>query len=551
MSWRPFAVVVLTQLLLAFNISTLKISIDAIVATYGTTANTVKSAIIIYSLVVAACIMVGAKVSAALGARRVFRKTMALFALAMLAMVLSTDAFMMIFAQAIAGAAAAVLGPTAIMLVAEHYAADLQAKMLGWLSAARSASLICAFLIAGAFATWSDWRLTYVLLLLLTLLAYVLSENLGVRTSSGTLRTLIIDKIGFALIVCAVTLIGLGFGNLTDWGVLRATPRAPLSALNISPALLLIICGLLLVKAFMVWSLKQRAAGHSPLVSPELIGAPLERAVLLAIFTIGAVSSGVTFLIPLYIEIVQGRNSVYTALALMPFTVASFVAALLVARAPSRLALSRVARLAFMSVAAGLMLLGAVIRNDWSDYVVIASLGLAGAGEGTLITLLFRLLASTTPREAAADVDPLCSAMSHLAVGIGTAMAGALVIGLLSSSVHRDLALDPTFAATLRTNVDLDKVYFVSNDHLRQALERSSVAPELVDEAVRINTQARLRALKTSFFALAILALLAIIPCARIHDEEIRTNSRGGHSDDSPGDSPRRDQPLSGPSLPG
>ncbi len=74
--------------MLAFNISTLKISIDAIVATYGTTANTVKSAIITYSLVVAACIMVGAKVSAALGARRVFRKTIALFALAMLAMVL-------------------------------------------------------------------------------------------------------------------------------------------------------------------------------------------------------------------------------------------------------------------------------------------------------------------------------------------------------------------------------------------------------------------------------------------------------------------------------
>ncbi len=43
----------------------------------------------------------------------------------------------MIFAQAIAGAAAAVLGPTAIMLVAEHYAIDLQAKVLGWLSAAR------------------------------------------------------------------------------------------------------------------------------------------------------------------------------------------------------------------------------------------------------------------------------------------------------------------------------------------------------------------------------------------------------------------------------
>ena len=545
-SLRPFAVVVLTQLLLAFNISTLKISIDTIVASYGTTPNAVKSAIIIYSLVVAACIMVGAKVSAALGPRRVFRKTMFLFALAMLAMVLSTDALTMILAQATAGAAAAVLGPTAIMLVAEHYP-DVQTKMLGWLSAARSASLIGAFLIAGALATWSDWRLTYVLLLILTLLAYALGEKLDVR-SAGAVPALGIDKIGFALLVCAVTLLGFGFGNLSDWGVLRAAPGAPLGALNISPALVLIVCGLLVSKALIVWSRKLRAAGRAPLVSPELVGTPLERAVLLSIFTIGAVSSGVTFLIPLYIEIVQGRNSVYTALALTPFTAASFAAAILVARIPARIALSRVARLAFVLVAAGLMLLGAVIRNDWSDLTVITSLALTGAGEGTLVTLLFKLLAAASPREAAADVDPLCSAMSHLAVGVGTAVAGALVVGLLSASVHRDLALDPAFATTLRAHVDLDKVNFVSNDQLRRALERSNIAPEHVDEAVRINTQARLRALKTSFFALAALALLAVIPCARIHDEDLRTNSRGGRSDDS---LRRRDQPLSGPSFPG
>lgn len=546
-SLRPFAVVVLTQLLLAFNISTLKISIDAIVASYGTTPNAVKSAIIIYSLVVAACIMVGAKVSAALGPRRVFRKTMLLFALAMLAMVLSTDALMMILAQATAGAAAAVLGPTAIMLVAEHYA-GAQTKMLGWLSAARSASLIGAFLIAGALATWSDWRLTYVLLLILTLLAYALGEKLDVRSAAGAVPALGIDKIGFALLVCAVTLLGFGFGNLSDWGVLRAAPGAPLGALNISPALVLIVCGLLVSKALIVWSRKLRAAGRAPLVSPELVGTPLERAVLLSIFTIGAVSSGVTFLIPLYIEIVQGRNSVYTALALTPFTAASFAAAILVVRIPARIALSRIARLAFVLVAAGLMLLGAVIRNDWSDLTVITSLTLTGAGEGTLVTLLFKLLAAASPREAAADVDPLCSAMSHLAVGVGTAVAGALVIGLLSASVHRDLALDPAFAATLRAHVDLDKVDFVSNDQLRRALERSNIAPQHVDAAVRINTQARLRALKTSFFALAALALLAVIPCARIHDEDLRTNSRGGRSD---GALRRRDQPVSGPSLPG
>ena len=42
--------------------------------------------------------------------------------------------------------------------------------------------------------------------------------------------------------------------------------------------------------------------------------------------------------------------------------------------------------------------------------------------------------------------------------------------------------------------------------------------PEQVAEAVRINTEARLQALKIAFFILAGLALLAIFPCGRLPD---------------------------------
>jgi MFS family permease len=541
LSWSPLIVIAIAQVLLAFNITTLKISIDAIVTTHQTSPSAVKNAIIVYSLVVAACVLIGAKIAAMFGGRRVFRVTIACFAVAMITMVLSTDARMMMFAQAAAGAAAAVLGPTAIVLAARHYA-DRQGQVAAWLSAVRSASLICAFLVAGAIATWSDWRLTYVLLLILAAVAFKLGERLSDRHARIDLHALAIDKVGFALILVALTLIGLGCENLIDWGVLVAKPHAPFSVLMLSPALLVIVLGVVLVKVFLAWSYKQRKAGRATLVVPELLSTSPERSTLFSILTIAAVGSAVTFLIPLYIEVVQGRNSVYTALALAPYTFAAFGAAILSGRMHGRIPRRRIASGAFLALAAGLALLATVIRNDWSDLNVVVSLAIVGAAEGALMTLLFKMMASTVRGEAASDVDPLCSATTHLAIGVGTALAGALVVGLLSVSVHQELSVDPSFADTLRSHVDLDRVSFVSNDHLREVLEGRLASAESIDEAVRINTEARLRALKSSFFALSLLALIAVIPYAR---------SRGTPNERSWSDEARRvqEQPLSGPSM--
>ncbi len=511
-SWTPLIAVALAQVLLAFNVIALKISIDAIVTSFAASASVVKSAIIIYSLVVAGCILVGAKLAPIYGARRVFRGTVLLFAVAMLTMVLSAHAGMMIVAQVLAGAASAAMVPTSVVLIADNYSGERQQRALQWLSGARNISLVPAFLVAGAIATWSDWRLTYMLLALLAVAIYLLSDrvrmNAGLVPSRARLR---IDRVGFALLLLAVMLIGIGSESLSDWGVVRAKPAAPFSMLSLSPAILVLTCGVLLVKGLLAWSRKCRGEGIPPLIAPEIFSAGRERSLLFSIFALGAVSSAVTFLIPLYIEVVQGRNSMHTALALTPFTLAGVTSAVLVGKLRGVFTPKQLERYFFLVLALGLALLGATIRNDWTDSMVVVSLTLTGLGEGALVTLLFKAMLMHTPRELVEEVEPVCDATGHLATAVGTALAGALIVGLLSSSIHRDLARDPDIAEALRAHVNLDRVAFVSNDHLRQVLERSTASAEHVAEAVRINTQARLYALKASFFFLAGVALLAFI----------------------------------------
>ena len=510
----PLAIVAGAQVLLVFNIATLKISIEGIVTAFETGSAMVKTAIIMYSLMVAASIMASTRLAMMVGARRIFRISIALFGGAMAAMAWSPDASVLVAAQMAAGAAAAVLTPASVQLIASHYEDEKRARALSRLSAIRSLSLAPAFLIAGAIATWNDWRITYQLLLLLAAAIYVCSSYL--RNAPGLLARGALTRAeltGLAAVGLAMLLIGLGSDNLANWGVLRARPEAPLSPFNLSPALLGMVFGGVLIKLVLVWMRRRRVAGC--LGAMQLLNTPVQRSMLLSIFTIAAVSSGVTFLIPLYIEIVQGRSSLYTAYALVPFTVSSFGGALLVSRFRSPPATRNAARFAFIFVATGLVLLGATVRNDWSDASVVISLAMVGLGEGGLATLLFKTLAAAVPTEISEDVEPLCTATSHFAAAVGAALAGALVIGVLSVNVNRHLARDPAIGTELRAHLDLNRVAFISNDRLRQALEHSPLTPEHVANAIQINTDARLFALKLSFFALAGLTCIGLLPLAR------------------------------------
>ena len=68
----------------------------------------------------------------------------------------------------------------------------------------------------------------------------------------------------------------------------------------------------------------------------------------------------------------------------------------------------------------------------------------------------------------------------------------------------------------LKSQVDLNSINFVTNDHLEDVLSTTTATPEQVDAAVALNEEARLRALKISLLGLASIALLAIIPAGRM-----------------------------------
>jgi MFS family permease len=80
-----------------------------------------------------------------------------------------------------------------------------------------------------------------------------------------------------------------------------------------------------------------------------------------------------------------------------------------------------------------LLWLAFVVHNDWSEFKVLIGLVLFGIGQGALVTLVFNVLVTSSPKELAGDVGSLRGTTNNLAAAVGTAVAGALLVGLLSA----------------------------------------------------------------------------------------------------------------------
>ncbi|TVQ63775.1 MAG: MFS transporter [Phycisphaerales bacterium] len=524
-------VIGMAQALMSFNVAAIPVSMAGMVKSFDTPPTTVGTAIVMYSLGVSGFVMLGAKLGQRYGAKRVFQIVVAIFGAAVAVVALSPTAMIMVAAQAACGLAAAALVPSLVALIANHYHGKQQAEAVGWLGSARAIAGVLAFLIVGSVATFISWRLAFGLLVLHCVAILALSMKLKASEARLDLK---IDVVGVVLAAVGIILVTFGFNNVRVWGLGLASPQAPFDVAGISPAPIMIFAGALVVVGFFKWSRRRAANGLPPLLALEVVNSHREWAAVIALFLIVSMEAAINFTVPLYIQIVQGRSAFQTSIAMMPFLITVFFTAILIVKLYARFTPRRIARAGFSLVFVGTLWLAFVVTNDWSTFPVMIGLVVVGLGQGALVTLLFNVLVTAAPKEAAGDVGSLRGVTQNLAAAVGTAMAGALLVGVLTAVVLGNISRSYVLTPELLAQINLDSVNFVSNDRLHAVLSATDATPEQVDEAVALNADARLRALKLGFFTMAALSLLAMIPAGWLPNYRPGEIPHDPHPDEDP-----------------
>src|SRR5262245_56949109 len=471
--WLPLIIIVLAQLQMAINVTVLPVSLGPISEDLNAPATATATALLLYSLFVAAFVMVGAKLGKLFGERRVFQVAVVAHGGTMVLMATSTDASTMNVAQGIAGVAAAALVPTLVVLIAANYHGRQQATALGVLAGMPAVSSVFTFLVAGFLATALSWRYSYWLLVVMAVVVLILSFRLK---SIPRQRGIKIDVVGVVLSAAAIALILFGFNNLQKWGSLVAKDAAPFAVLRVSPAPILILFGIVLAQAFFAWSHRRVAAHKQPLLATEVLDSVEEKSAVIAFLVAGSIALAVGFLIPLYVQIVQVRTPLFSAVAILPYSATIAAAGVLSVRLYDRFSPRRMGVASFILIAIGLVMVAFSVGYGWSTVAVILGLLLVGVGEGTLLTLLFNVLVSASPKQLAGDVGALRGVANNVSNALGAACASVLAVALLGLFITAgfsrfELPPEQKFASLF------DDVDFVTEHELRSVLGSTRATP--------------------------------------------------------------------------
>ncbi|MFF8186448.1 MFS transporter [Microbacterium sp. NPDC016588] len=512
-SWLPLIVVVLTQVQASFAVNALTVSMAGITTDLNTPATSVGTAITAGTFAMAAFILLGAKIGARFGTRGVFQIAVAIHAAAMAGVALSLSPAMLFIAQASSGAVIALIAPALTVFIATNYSGDRQAKAIGLLAAAIPLAGILALLLAGWFAETIGWRYSFALMVALGVVNLVLSFRLKRVPAQRDLR---IDWTGALLAAVSIILLSFGFSGLNSWGLWLATAQAPFDVLGVSPAPLLIILGLIGGQLFFLWVGKRQREGAPRIFDLRVLASGTELAITACMSIMLFVGTAANFLIPLYMQVVQGLTGIQTSFSIIPYTISIFLASTFVAYlykvAPPRI----IGSIGFVVVAAALSLIAFTIRGDWGQAFIVVGLVLLGLGQGAIVALVFNTLLSSAPKQLAGDVGAWRGLVHNLSGSVGIAVASAFAVGILAATLQASAEAHPEISPQLISEVNINEADFLTNAQLEAVLRTTSASEAETAAAIQVNEEGRVLALKVSLLALAGLALLAIIPATRM-----------------------------------
>jgi predicted MFS family arabinose efflux permease len=250
-----------------------------------------------YALTYGGLILLGGRLGDTIGRKRTLLVGVALFTFASTICGIAWDGAALVLARLLHGAAAAIVVPTCMALVATTFAKGPARNAATALFGAMGAIGAVLGLVVGGALTGVSWRLAFLVnvpigLLVIYLARTMLSETQKERTS--------LDATGAAL----ATVFGLSMGPEKGW----------LSATTIGP-------GLVAVTAFVVLLAVERTA-ENPIVPFSLFFDRNRLATFAAMFLVRGISFTMTVLLAIYMQSIMGYSPLRAAIGFIPFAVA-------------------------------------------------------------------------------------------------------------------------------------------------------------------------------------------------------------------------------------
>jgi EmrB/QacA subfamily drug resistance transporter len=513
------------QFLMTLDSSVMNVSIATVASDVGTTVTGVQTAITLYTLVMATLMIPGGKVGSIIGRKRAFALGCVIYGAGSLTTALAPNLPVLIIGWSVLeGIGAALILPAIVALVAGNVAPEGRPRAYGLIMAAGAIAVAVGPLIGGLATTYASWRWVFVGEVLVVAAILVVARKIDDAPVEVRPR---LDLVGAALSAAGLGLAIFGVLRSSEWGWVLPKPGGP-SILGVSPTIVLILAGGLVLWLFVLWEARVTTRGGEPLVPMAMFGNRQFAGGLLMFFFLYLVQAGLFFTIPLYLSVALGLSAIDTGLRIMPLSITLLLAASGIPRFLPDVSPRRVVRLGLLAMTAGIVWLFVNLDVEAGPEIVTVPLLLAGLGIGALASQLGSVTVSAVPAEQTDEVGGLQNTGTNLGASLGTALAGSLLIAILTSSfltgIENNDQVPQEVAAQAQVSL-AGGIPFVSNADLEAALAKADVPEATAQGVIDSNEQARVDGLRTALAVLALLALVGLFFSGRIPVKQPRSTA--------------------------
>ena len=511
----------MAQFVMVLDQAVMNVSISQLVEDFDTEVTTIQGVITLYSLVMAALMITGGKLGDRWGRKRAFRIGLVIYACgSALTAVSWTVGTLALGWSVLEGIGAALVMPALAALVAGNFQGKARAGAYAVLGGVGGAGIAVGPILGGWVTTNLTWRLVFAGEVLLVIAILVLLRKLEDAPREGAPPQL--DWVGSVLSASGLTLIVLGALQSGTWGWVQ--PRnAPVEPLGYSPTLFVIAAGGALLYAFTRWQRHRERGGRDPLVRLDRLRIPALRSGLVMFLAQNTILLGLFFIMPLYLQIVQGYDAFETGLRMLPVSVTMFATSLLGPRFAGRAGPRRVVRAGLAVIVLSCAGLLQVLEPEIDTNAFLVVMGVLGIGMGLIVSQLGNVVQSSVGEEGRSEAGGLQNTALQLGAALGTALIGAVVIGGLANGVLGKVEANPTLSDATQAQVGTALeagISFASVDQVQAGVDAAGIPPAEGDALVQAYGEAQLEALKAGVLLAGGIALVSFLGTANLPGRE-------------------------------
>ena len=215
--WLPLIILGAAQFVMVLDSSVMNVSISQIVADLDTTVTGVQTAITAYTLVMAAFMLVGAKLGDIWGRDRAFAIGLAVYGVGSLTTALSPNlAVLLVGWSLVEGLGAVLVIPAIAALTAANYEGKDRAFAYGIIGGVAGAAIAVGPVIGGWVTTNLSWRYVFVGEVVVVIFILLVRKRMQPALRPDHPPTL--DVVGAALSATGLGLIVFGILQSSKWG---------------------------------------------------------------------------------------------------------------------------------------------------------------------------------------------------------------------------------------------------------------------------------------------------------------------------------------------